>query len=419
MSMTVLFVNTRPTPLEAEPCFRAARALGLDVVLLADRAAPAAAASWAELVDVDTFDVDALVTAAREVATRRDVRGVVCWGDRDVEGTAHIGQALGLPGHTAEAAAAARNKILFRDRLAAAAPDLSVHYARVDATREAVEEELEQLLPAIVKPAGASASKGILTVRTMDDLAAALEQSARYVQPEIDPIFRWYPGQVIVEELIEGTEHSIEGLIDDGDLVGAVITDKWVEPAYHREILQLHPTALSAELQGRAVDAARRAAQAVGLGTGAFHLELKIRPDGAIRLLELNARTGGAYITSHLLPLARGFDFLQATLRLACGLGGDFEIPSAHAVAGSRHVLAAEPGRFAGISGVDRALSIPGLLLFTLEQRIGADVKVPPDGFVESVLASLVAVGYSHDAVAQALADAEAELQPRIAALTG
>src|SRR5206468_11215192 len=163
-------------------------------------------------------------------------------------------------------------------------------------------------------------------------------QSARYVQPEIDPIFRWYPGEVIVEELIEGTEHSVEGLIDDGKLVAAAITDKWVEPAYHREILQLHPTALAGEQQERAIDAARRAAQAIGLGTGAFHLELKVRPDGEMRLLELNARTGGAYITSHLLPLARRFEFLQATLRLACGLGGDVKIPDAHAVAGSLHV---------------------------------------------------------------------------------
>ncbi len=419
MSITVLFVNTRPTPLEAEPCYRAAKALGLEVVLMADRPAPAAENSWSELVEVDTFDVDALVAAAQEVATRRDVRGVVCWGDRDVEGTAHVARALGLPGHSVEAAAAARNKILFRDRLADAALDLSVRYARVDATREAVHEELEQLLPAIVKPAGASASKGILTARTPTELAAALEQSARYVQPEIDPIFRWYPGQVIVEEFIEGTEHSIEGLVDDGTLVAAVITDKWIEPTYHREILQLHPSALSADQQERAVDAARRAVEAIGLGTGAFHLELKIRPDGSMRLLELNARTGGAYITSHLLPLARGFDFIQATLRLACGLGGGMDVADAHAIAGSRHVLASEAGRFDGLHGVDRALSIPGLLLFTLEQAIGGQVKVPPDGYVESVLASLVAIGYSHDAVAQALKNAEAQLQPRISALTG
>jgi biotin carboxylase len=417
MSPTVLFVNTRPTPLEAEPCYRAAKALGLDVVLLADRPAPAAEGSWNELVEVDTFDVHALVAAARDVATRCDVRGVVCWGDRDVEGTAHVARALGLPGHSLEAAAAARNKILFRDRLADAAPDLSVRYARVDATREAVHEELEQLLPAIVKPAGASASKGILTARTAAELAEALERSARYVQPEVDPIFRWYPGQVIVEEFIEGSEHSIEGLVDDGRLVAAVITDKWIEPTYHREVLQLHPSALPAEQQEAAVDAARRAAEAIGLGTGAFHLELKMRPDGSMRLLELNARTGGAYITSHLLPLARGFDFIQATLRLACGLGGDVVVPGAHAVAGSRHVLASEAGRFDGVLGVDSALSTPGLLLFTLEQAIGGQVKVPPDGFVESVLASLVAVGYSHAAVTRALEDAEAKLRPAIASL--
>lgn len=412
----VLFVNTRPTPLEAEPCFRAARALGLDVVLLADRPVAAPRGSWVEHVVVDTFDVAALVDAARAVASRRDVRGVVCWGDRDVEGVAHVARALDLASHPVAAASVARNKVRFRERLAEVAPDLSVRHARVDGSDPPSDGALEPLLPAIVKPAGASASKGILAVSTVDELRAALKQTAAYVRPEVDPIFRWYPGEVIVEELIDGSEHSVEGLVREGELVAAAITDKWVEPAYHREVLQLHPTALDEERQRAVLDATRRTIDAVGLGDGAMHLELKVLADGSVRMLELNARTGGAYITSHLLGLSRGYDFLAATLRLACRLGDVAEMAPAHAVAGSRHVLSTEAGRFQGMAGVERALSVPGVQLFTLEQPLGAEVKLPPDGYVESVLATLVGVGYDADEVAGALTAAEAELRPLIGA---
>lgn len=409
---TVLFVNTRPTRLEAEPCYRAARALGLDVILLADRPLPVPAGAFDEWVSVDTYDSPALVAAARKVAATREVRGVVCWGDRDVEGVAAVAAALNLPGHSPEAARAARNKAVFRARLAEAAPSLSVQTRLVDPTREVLTLPEGMTFPVVVKPAGASASKGVFVVRDADSLREAGERLAAFTRPEVDPIFRYYPAQVLIEEFIDGSEHSVEGLVQGGELISAVVTDKWVASDFAVEYQERHPSALPQTTEQRVVDATRQAVAALGLGTGVFHLELRVTAGGAIKLLECNARTGGGYITSHMVALTRGYDFLDATLRLACGMTVT-PIPPSFAHAAGRTILATCTGRFVGIDGLEKALAYPGVMFVAVDAEPGSMVSVPPAGYnVE--LASVVVLGYSAEGVLTILDDVSALLHPRV-----
>ncbi|MFF8999852.1 ATP-grasp domain-containing protein [Streptomyces achromogenes] len=407
-AQTVLFVNTRPSPAEAEPTYAAARALGLDVVLLADHPVPVQHGHVTEHIAVDTFDLPALVEAARDAARRHDVAGVVCWGDRDVEGVAAVADALGLPGNTPEAAARARDKSRTRDALRRHCPDLTPAFARV-----AGEEDLEQALaevplPAVLKPVGASASKGIYSVRTADEARAAHRELRRYTDPANDPIFRRNAGRLLLEERIEGTEHSVEGIVRDGRLEAAAVTDKFVREPFFIEYLQTHPSALPAEIQERVLDAARRTVTALGLGTTAIHLELKVTPDGRPVVLELNSRTGGGYITTHLLRLARGYPFLEQVLTAVCGLGPTLPMPDAHLVAGSQQVISTADGKLTGLRGVDAALNVPGVLHFAQDAPRGTVIAQPPASFTSSVLGSVIARGPSRTGVTEALAEAAA-----------
>jgi biotin carboxylase len=413
----VLFVNTRPSRVEAEPCFRAAHALGLDVALLADAPVAVPAGAYAEHVAVDTYDTPALVSAAEAVARRRRVVGVVCWGDRDVEGTAHVARALGLPGHPVTAAAAARNKGVFRDRLADVVPDLTVPHLRLsdDAVPDVERAVREVGFPAVLKPAGASASKGIFRVHDPRGLVSATAQMKTYTRPEVDPIFRFYPGEALLEAYIDGTEHSVEALLHEGEIVAAAVTDKWVDPVHSLEYRQVHPSALTPDRIEQAVDAAARTAAALGLGTGAIHLELRMLADRGVRVLELNARTGGGYITTHLIPLARGYDFIAATLRLACGLEPmPAAMPEPFAVAGSHKLIAQRAGRFEGLQGVDGVLATPGVVGLALERAMGAPVLLPPAGYTECAIASVIAVGYDRDATIATLDTASGALTATI-----
>src|SRR6185295_1492601 len=413
---TVLFVNTRPSPSEAEPCFRAARQLDLDVVLLADRPVAVPKGAYVEHVPVDSYDNQSLVAAAKACANQRTVTGVVCWGDRDVEGTAHIAAALGLPGHTPAAAAGARNKAVFRESLARAAPEITVRSRAIQrADREALASAASHVgFPAVLKPAGASSSKGIFRVDDIAALRQAVDQLTAYTRPEMDPIFRFYPGLALLEEFIEGSEHSVDGLLSDGELIAATVTDKWVEPRHSLEYMQVHPSALAQQTQDAALAAARSAASAIGLGTGAFHLEFRVAPNQSLRVLELNARTGGGYITSHLIPLSCGWNFLAATLALACQLEKPSSMPAPYAVAGSRKLIANREGRFRALDGIEKALSEPGICALILERQLGAEALLPPRGYTEGALASALAVGYSNSGVVSTLEAATRSLEPVI-----
>ena len=403
---TVLFINTRPSPVEAEQCFAAAAALRLDVVLLTDTDPPVDLAWITATVRVDTYDLPALVAAATEVAQHRDVRGAVCWGDRDVEGVAAIASALSLPGNTPAAAATARNKGAMREALAIHAPDLAPAFARVW-TEHDLHGALEQVpLPAILKPAGASTSKGIFDVTSVQQAHRAFAELQHFTRPEVDPIFRYYPGELVLEARITGREVSVEGICVDGVLVVAAVTAKYVREPFFLEYLQVHPATLTPAAEAAARDAAARAVCAAGLGTTAVHVEMLLDGEAAV-LLELNARTGGSYIATHLLAMARGYDFLANTLIACCALGDVAPIPGAFAAAGSWHVLVERSGRLAEVRRVDDALRVPGVVRFVQDVAPGNAVAQPPASYTASTIGSLIARGPDAAAVVSTLERAQ------------
>src|SRR5438477_10432712 len=84
-------------------------------------------------------------------------------GDRPVVVAALAAEALGLPGHPPAAAAIARNKRLFRERLRASGlPAPSFVVASVDAEPRALLREVT--FPAVIKPAALSGSRGVMRV---------------------------------------------------------------------------------------------------------------------------------------------------------------------------------------------------------------------------------------------------------------
>ncbi|GAB2451160.1 hypothetical protein GCM10027062_35160 [Nocardioides hungaricus] len=406
----VIFVNTRPTRSEAEPPFWAAARLGLDVVVLADVPPPVPASLIHDIVEVDTYDFDALRAAARDLAARHEVVGVVCWGDRDVEGVAQVAEELGLRGHPVHAAGLARDKAAARRALAAVAPHLAPRFAAIRSIDD-VPGAMEAVgFPAVVKPAGASASKGIFAVRDEAELRSAAALLLDYTDPKNDPIFRRRRGQLVVEEFLTGGEHSVDGIVVDGKLVFATVTDKIVDPAFNLELQQVQPTALSPGREAACLDAAQAVADAMGLGTGAIHLELKVDGD-QVRVIELNARTAGGYITTHIIALSRGVDILAETLAAVCGLRSIQPAPPATIHAGSRQHLADGVGTLRAVRGLDSVLGIPGVANVFMDGRIGQSVGQPPVDFTGSVICSVLAAAGSRAEVDAILLEADATIE--------
>lgn len=173
--------------------------------------------------------------------------------------------------------------------------------------------------PLIVKPIDRSGSRGVTKLEAPgvpmpvgEALANAFEQG--------------FAKSALVEEFAEGDEFSVEGVSWRGDHRILTITRKATTGAPHFiESGHMQPAGLDAATESRVRDIVVHALDTLGVENGASHSELKIAPDGTMRIIEIGARMGGDCIGSDLVPLSTGIDFVRAVVDIALGREPDLE----------------------------------------------------------------------------------------------
>lgn len=378
MRRCVLFVNLRRIRREGIESLLAARRLGYDVILLGRSLPEFARPHVLEFHQVDTYDEELSVKLAREIAGRHDLAGVVNFTEIDVQLVAVIAAELGLPGMSPEAALRARNKFAMKEAVR------SVHgvlprYALVRSIGELRRAVADIGLPAVVKPTGASGSKGIFELRTDADLVPAMAALDRIARPDFDAVFRQFGAEFIVEEYLDGDELSVEGFVAGGAVHVVALTDKETTVPFHLELSHKLPSTLPAPVQTAVRDRTGEIVRALGFDNCAFHLEAKRGPRG-LRFIEVAARPAGDYIASHLVPLATGVDYFANVVRVATGEPLDLE-PDRDLQAGLRFVLADRDGTLDRIDGLVELCADPGYHHVFVEQPVGSAIKLPPRDF--------------------------------------
>lgn len=394
---TVLFLNSRTTDLEVAPAWAAAESLGLDVVLICDTPPSGLRAGHAaEIHLIDTYRPADVLECARAIAADKNVVGVTTWSDRDVETVALVAQDLGLPGVPVEAAHRARNKGAMR-RALAHRPELIPKFRVISTYAELQAAVTEIGVPAVLKPTTGSGSKGIFIVGDAAEADAAWQFLHHYTTSGPERVFEQAPGELIYEQMMLGSEHSVEGLVVDGVVLVAGITDKTTTPVHRIEIAHEFPTSLAPDRADAVVQLARSVVTELGLDNCAFHLECFVDDDGRARLVEVAARVGGDYITSHLVPLATGRNFYADVLRVVTGHNPDPYVGSPNGVAGVRKILAEAEGTFSSVEGWAEVSAWPSVSAACLERQPGEVVRLPPDDVVTCVVATVI----GHRPVAQ------------------
>lgn len=396
----VLFVNLRTTDPERRAAVFAAWQLGYQVVLLADSMPASSDKLFTAVEIVDTYDWDQALRAARALAQRFQIQGVVTWSDRDVELVAQIGQALGLPAPSPAAAQKARNKFIMKQALAHL-PGIVPGHARVR-TWDELEEAIQTIgFPAVLKPTGASASKGIFELHRPADLRAAFATLQDFARPTVDPIFRTYGAEFILEEFLSGPEFSVEGWVFQGEVEVVGITDKQTTEPFHLEYQHMYPSSLPDAAQQEILARTIQVVKALDLNNCAFHLEGKWTPNG-FRLIEIAARVGGDYITSHLIPLSTGINFYAQVLRVVTGQQPRRE-PTSQLYTGARFLLAQAEGTFRGLDGIEEVLHRSLVEHFFLESSPGATIQLPPRHFAAQRVGAVLARDSAYAVVEQTL----------------
>ncbi|MCX5365453.1 ATP-grasp domain-containing protein [Streptomyces sp. NBC_00124] len=234
--------------------------------------------------------------AARALRQAQDAghrpAAVLCWGDRYVDIAARVSEALGLRGPSVAAAAACLDKAA--QRRALEPHGLNPRW-RTGTTADELKAAVGELgLPLIFKLAHSSGGRGSVVLDAETEPGELMKLTS--LNYEDSDAF-------LVEELVDGSEHSVSGLVHGNEVVILAVSDKYLAPGELRTTTTVVPSALTAEQLVRVHEAAERAVRAVGIETGGFHVDLRYAAEGPV-VLEIGARLGGDLINSHLVPLA-------------------------------------------------------------------------------------------------------------------
>jgi biotin carboxylase len=335
----------------------------------------------------DEPQIDRLAAAER-------VDGIIAPGiDWPVAIAARIADRLALP-HPIDPATAvlATSKLRQRERFAEAGVPHPRHV--VCATLEEARTAAAGFgYPCVVKAPDRQGQKGLVLVRRGRQLEAAFALALEESRSNV----------VLVEELVPGREVTVNAFSVDGRFTPLTVTDRVVAdpPAFGVALAHVWPSTLEPSAIGAAVDAARAAASALGVGEGPTYTQVVVGERGA-HVVELAARVGGGH-DAELCEAVLGVDLNVLALAAALGDPVDDEQlrPVQQAGGGCTQFLQPHPGTLVEVEGVDEAAALDGVHWVRVYPEPGS-VLVPLRRGSDRVGAVLATAASREQAVARA-----------------
>jgi biotin carboxylase len=271
------------------------------------------------VITADTNDVEALLPEVERLHGVLGFDGVLTSCDYYLPTVARIAGRLGLPGPGLEAVESACRKDVTRRVLAEAGlpgPRFALHEEWGDLARAAGEIGY----PLVVKPVDLCAGMYVRRVDDESQLADAVKALASF---PVNARGQRRESVVLLEELLDGPEVSVETVSHAGAVHVVGVTDKSIggAPAFI-ETGHMFPAALPPADAEAAEQTALGALKALGLTDGVVaHTEIKLTSAGP-RVVEVNPRPAGNRITE-LVRHVTGVDLAAAFVDVTLGHAPD------------------------------------------------------------------------------------------------
>ncbi|MEX0600532.1 MAG: ATP-grasp domain-containing protein [Rhodothermales bacterium] len=282
-------------------------ALGYRLLVLDGNPQAAARTPGRPFLAVDFSDTNAALRALEPF----ELGGIMPLNDFAVRSSSRIARERGLRGWTEETAYRLTNKAAMRAVWREAnLPQPSYCSVSIEDLL-AGQHPVWDSFPCIVKPAFAGgASRGVHLVHDWDEARAVVE-ATRDVYLDAD---------VVIEEYVRGTEHTLEVVVRDGRPTLLSISDKQNYPGHVSVVQNLYfPGPVGWAAQDRLRDLVFAACGALGVTDGACHFEVLLTEHGPV-LLEVGGRPGGGLNFDPICRISTGYDYPSL---LACILTGE------------------------------------------------------------------------------------------------
>lgn len=239
------------------------------------------------------INADGIITAATDLPMRT---------------IAKVGELFNLNTISYETAMNATDKFKMRNELAK--HNVPIPKYCVATTKEEYHDSLKKIIGnKICKPVDSSGSKGVILIDSKKNEDEAFLYAKKYSKS----------GEILIEEQMIGKEVSVESITIEGKTHIIAITDKLTSGApYFTEIGHYIHSQLSQDTKNKIEKITIDAIDALRIKTGPSHTELIITSDGP-KIVEVGARLGGDFITSHLVKYATGVDLLELHIKQSIG----------------------------------------------------------------------------------------------------
>lgn len=290
------------------------------------------------------FNPDAVLTEQTDIA---------------VPTVAYIAEKLGLKGIGIDVASRFTNKYLMREYASKAGIPMPQY--KLCHTVEEASSFLMDNPVSIIKPIDSQSSRGIHIVRSKEDIEKYFSDCVQYSNAE---------KAILIEEFIEGTEFTVDGVKTSSEYVVTAISEK---DHYKYNPNVANRLFFTQSNDNYDYDRLRKEnadmIAAMGLPFGLTHTEYKYR-DGKFYLIETAARGGGTKISSDITRLVSGIDCNRLLINMLTGEPDEI-------IRGHHHECAVlgffdfKPGRISAIEGLDEAMALDGSHDIKLEVKVG------------------------------------------------
>ncbi len=413
--MRTLLLLATTTGYQTRSFGEAAQRMGLRVVFGTDRCGRLDDPWQDRALPLKFHKPDKALKTILEFARSEALHAIVAVGDLPTVAAAMAARELGLPWHTPAGAHACHNK--FRARLAMTKAGLQAPAFACAPFRDGPDALIGAVpFPCVVKPAGLSASRGVIRADNAAEFEAAFKRLAallasRDVQVKKDDSTEL----VIAEEYLPGDEYAVEAIMEHGCMRVLAVFDKPdpLEGPFFEETIYVTPSRLGAGARQTMAEALQRAAAAMGLFHGPVHAEFRVNERGPW-LLDIAARPIGG-LCSRALRFTGGaaspLSLEEIVIRNALGesLAG-FERESL--AAGVMMIPVPEGGVFEGVDGLEAAQAVPGVDEVIITARVHDKLVPWPEG--SSYPGFIFARAATPEEVELALRDAHGRLRFRV-----